>query len=209
MGIGPGIDPGALPFTPGPLSFGVGVVLKMTVTRWAEWGLDRLRTEGHSAAEPGQVLFPLLKATADLLMMPKELLIDHSVREELFAALTIRSMCILLEKFQPDDFAPDPVNPAILQDLATRLPESPELIQEVRLSYEVPNETIVALEKESDVDTDLDLEYDFDTASEDELDQIEKMYVGEEVPSRFSLLKELWIDRRDRKEKMSANAQIW
>ena len=34
------LDPRLLPFDKGPLSFGVGVNLKMAVTKWSDWAHD-------------------------------------------------------------------------------------------------------------------------------------------------------------------------
>ena len=36
----PPLDPKLLPFSKGPLSFGVGVNLKMAVSRWTDWAHD-------------------------------------------------------------------------------------------------------------------------------------------------------------------------
>ena len=56
-------------------------------------------------------LFPRLRATADLLMMPKEVLTDRAIRAEVVPGLALRRICALLARFQPDDFAPDPLPP--------------------------------------------------------------------------------------------------
>ena len=53
--------------------------------------------------------FPQLRATADLLMMPKEVLTDRSIRAEILPGLSLRRICTLLERFQPDDFSADPL----------------------------------------------------------------------------------------------------
>lgn len=39
-GAEPPLDPKLLPFSKGPLSFGVGVNLKMAVSRWTDWAHD-------------------------------------------------------------------------------------------------------------------------------------------------------------------------
>lgn len=56
-------------------------------------------------------LFPCLRATADLLMMPKEALIDRAIRAEVVPGLSLRRICQLLQRFVTDDFAPDPLPP--------------------------------------------------------------------------------------------------
>ena len=57
------------------------------------------------------MLFPCLRATADLLMMPKEVLTDRAIRAEVVPGLSLRRICQLLNRFLPDDFAPDPLPP--------------------------------------------------------------------------------------------------
>lgn len=53
--------------------------------------------------------FPQLRATADLLMMPKEVLTDRTIRAEVLPGLSLSRICAILERFQPDDFAADPL----------------------------------------------------------------------------------------------------
>lgn len=53
--------------------------------------------------------FPQLRATADLLMMPKEVLTDRTIRAEVLPGLSLSRICSILERFQPDDFAADPL----------------------------------------------------------------------------------------------------
>lgn len=42
-------------------------------------------------------------------MMPKEVLTDRSIRAEVLPGLSLRRICTLLERFQPDDFSADPL----------------------------------------------------------------------------------------------------
>ena len=56
-------------------------------------------------------LFPCLRATADLLMMPKEALTDRAIRAEVVPGLSLRRICQLLQRYVTDDFAPDPLPP--------------------------------------------------------------------------------------------------
>lgn len=42
-------------------------------------------------------------------MMPKEVLTDRSIRSEILPGLSLRRICTLLERFQPDDFSADPL----------------------------------------------------------------------------------------------------
>lgn len=68
--------------------------IKMAVTRWAEWAFEMNIKDNQAGSKPGQNLFPQLKAAADFLMMPKELLRDASVRQDVFVALPTRCATI-------------------------------------------------------------------------------------------------------------------
>ena len=57
------------------------------------------------------LLFPRLRAVADLLMMPKEVLTDRAIRSEVVPGLSLRVICTLLARFHPDDFAAEPLPP--------------------------------------------------------------------------------------------------
>lgn len=59
------------------------------------------------------MLFPCLRATADLLMMPKEVLTDRAIRAEVVPGLSLRRICQLLQRYVSDDFAPDPLPPGL------------------------------------------------------------------------------------------------
>ena len=60
------------------------------------------------------MLFPKLRATADLLMMPKEVLTDRAIRSEVVPGLPLHVICQLLARFQPDDLAREPLPPGAL-----------------------------------------------------------------------------------------------
>jgi hypothetical protein len=72
------LDPSLLPHPRGPLTFATGVSLKMAVSRLQRWAADcgvreeRLPPAGRSTEMSDYRLFPCLRATADLLMMPKQ-----------------------------------------------------------------------------------------------------------------------------------------
>lgn len=190
----PKIPPSCLPFKNGALTFGVGMHLKMAVTRWSEWAIEVHMKDPQHTGDPGQSFFPSLKASADLLMMPKELLTDASVRGELFAALSLRSMCILLEKFQPDEFAPDPVNPSVLRSLTARLNDEDEASGISVVLQEPP------FEGKGERDSDSDFEVGFDSESEEEMDTIVKAFASSDhTISRFELLKNHWLNHKDKR----------
>ena len=61
-------------------------------------------------SDPASLSVPGLMP-ADLLMMPKEVLTDRAIRAEVVPGLSLRRICQLLNRFLPDDFAPDPLPP--------------------------------------------------------------------------------------------------
>lgn len=71
-------------------------------------------------------LFPRLRAVADLLMMPKEALVDASVRLDVLPHLSLRSICGALSRFKPDDHAPDPLPPGLLDVLREQAEDEEE-----------------------------------------------------------------------------------
>jgi hypothetical protein len=58
--------------------------------------------------------FVLLRAVGDLLMLPKDMLMDKSVRKEVCPTLDLIFIRRILFNFQPDEFSPDPISPALL-----------------------------------------------------------------------------------------------
>ena len=61
------------------------------------------------------LLFPKLRATADLLMMPKEALTDRAIRNEVIPGLPLSTICELLTRFRPDELAQEPLQPGTLK----------------------------------------------------------------------------------------------
>ena len=55
------------------------------------------------------MLFRRLRSTCDLLMMPKEVLTDRHIREEVVPGLSVHKIMLILERFQPDDYASEPL----------------------------------------------------------------------------------------------------
>eukprot|EP00210_Caulerpa_lentillifera_P008411 g8023.t1 len=196
----PKLSPAVLPFKKGPLNFGVGMHLKMAVTQWSEWILLESNFKTLiKTGDPGQSFFPLLKASADVLMMPKELLTDSTVRGELFSALSLKSLCILLEKFQPDEFAPDPVDPEVLRSLTERLQDSPDSVSGSMANpklLEPPFEASIVDSDEGYYDLDGTGggdHHSFDSESEIALEALTKAFPSADSGvSRFEILKNQW-----------------
>eukprot|EP00897_Mesotaenium_endlicherianum_P006393 jgi/Mesen1/5782/ME000293S04939 len=140
-------DPRALPFPNGRLSFGHGLQLKIAIAAWSDVlyqmgkavrtlssslstakrpsrpstpngsGGGHQRVKSDLELDVGIEHFPLLKAMADLLMTPKEMLMDHGIRKEVCGGLGILLIQRIVYLFVPDDTAPDYVSPALLATL--------------------------------------------------------------------------------------------
>ncbi len=72
------------------------------ILQWAttEGGIQ----DSTIAGQGGASLFPLLKAAADLLMMPKELLMEPTIRRDTSQALSVRYgtvCCVNKPRFAP------------------------------------------------------------------------------------------------------------
>ncbi|KAL0019458.1 hypothetical protein WJX77_004963 [Trebouxia sp. C0004] len=190
------LDPKLLPFSKGPLSFGVGVNLKMAVSRWTDWAHDAGVREEKGVLE-GYSFFPQLRATADLLMMPKEVLTDRTIRAEVLPGLSLGRICSLLERFQPDDFAADPLPKGLLTSLHNETPPSevsPSAVGRLEAGYEPPSESQLLADGLIEP-----VSLEMDAESDDELDALSEMYDPENKGDgtyRYTLLRELWSSAR-------------
>ncbi|KAG2495436.1 hypothetical protein HYH03_006383 [Edaphochlamys debaryana] len=245
----PQLDDASLPFARGVLTFGGGMSVKMTVTRLQQWAAGQTVLGGSGAgAGPGAdaagvaggagsglsfnssgggggsgtgPLFPLLRAAADLLMMPKELLLDQAVRMDVGAALSMRSVLHILERFKPDEFAQDSISPAILESLQedAALPQMHlrSAAADANSGYAPPHDALVLRGVEAGAEP--GLEYDAD--SEDELEELAQVVARSSAASataaaaaagaaggprgssfaaaRFRLLHELWANGMPRR----------
>jgi hypothetical protein len=89
-------DPSVLPIPAGNLSFGAGAQLKNAVGNWSRWLIDLVGIDAEDSPRVGGdpqednnedvettfSSFPLLNTTNDLLMLPKDMLMDKSIRKE-------------------------------------------------------------------------------------------------------------------------------
>eukprot|EP00249_Psilotum_nudum_P022632 c28590_g1_i1 orf=315-3833(-) len=115
-------DPCVLPIRIGNLTFGAGAQLKNAERALSTWITNLVRNAGvssfveHSTEidEKGLISFPLLKSTGGLLMLPKDMLMDKSIRKEVCPALSLLEIRRLLLAFTPDEFSADPVSPSLL-----------------------------------------------------------------------------------------------
>ncbi|KAI8463417.1 MAG: hypothetical protein J3K34DRAFT_444097 [Monoraphidium minutum] len=194
----PVLDESMLFFGRGVLTFGTGMQLKMACTRLQQWafGEGGLRDIWAQLPEQGQALFRLLKGASDLLMMPKDMLLDDEIREDT-VALPVGTVAYICSRFAPDDYAPDRISPqvtAALQRAATMAgvdaSAPPALEVEADCTYYSPTDDMVM--EQVEIGNEPGLEYD--DVSEDELNAVSDLGAdfGVPPPLRFKLLHNLW-----------------
>ncbi|KAK9725737.1 hypothetical protein RND81_05G165500 [Saponaria officinalis] len=127
----PIVDSRVLPIPAGEFSFGSGAQLKNAVGNWSRWFEDTIGVEtGHFSEDhdseanddhPGSKTktecFRLLNELGDLLMLPKDLLMDSCIREEVCPSINLDVIKRILCYFTPDEFCPDPVPGEVLESL--------------------------------------------------------------------------------------------
>ncbi|KAL5545556.1 hypothetical protein UlMin_005243 [Ulmus minor] len=141
----PIVDSKVLPIPAGDLSFGSGAQLKNSIGNWSRWltdmfGMDADDTspeDEHGREDDERPVgdgepksFLLLNSLSDLLMLPKDMLMDQSIRKEVCPSISLPLIKRILCNFTPDEFCPDPVPGAVLEAL------NAESIIEQRLSRE-------------------------------------------------------------------------
>ncbi|KAE9590753.1 hypothetical protein Lalb_Chr20g0110981 [Lupinus albus] len=139
----PIVDSKVLTIPAGDLSFRSGAQLKNSVGTWSRWHTDMFgmdvedcsqeenennenddRNNGDSEPKP----FVLLNDLSDLLMLPKDMLMDRQVRQKVCPSISISLIIRILCNFTLDEFCPDAVLGAVLEAL------NAETIAERRLS---------------------------------------------------------------------------
>ncbi|KAI3811701.1 hypothetical protein L1987_21430 [Smallanthus sonchifolius] len=125
----PIVESRVLPIPAGDLSFSSGAQLKNAVGNWSRWlsdwfGLDTEDEHEHGTCEDVSEkdgksselkCFHLLNALSDLLMLPKDMLMDSSVRTEVCPSISLPLLKRILCNFTPDEFCPDSVPGAVLE----------------------------------------------------------------------------------------------
>ncbi|CAF1703028.1 hypothetical protein HID58_053199 [Brassica napus] len=116
-------DSRVLPIPCSITSFGSGALLKNSIGNWSRWLTDSFGIdddeENSSYVGTSFKTFILLKALSDLMMLPKDMLLNTCVRKEvcpMFGAPLIKRV---LNHFVPDEFCPDPVPVAVLEALVS------------------------------------------------------------------------------------------
>ncbi|OEL20151.1 hypothetical protein BAE44_0018831 [Dichanthelium oligosanthes] len=121
-------DPKVLPIPSGKFSFGAGVQLKNAIGSWSRsltdlFGMDMddypevENVHGENGFAESRKPFYLLNALSDLLMLPKDVLMDTSTRKELCPTFSSSIIKNILLGFAPDEFCPDPIQDSLLEAL--------------------------------------------------------------------------------------------
>ncbi|RLM74238.1 uncharacterized protein C2845_PM15G18600 [Panicum miliaceum] len=124
----PIVDPKVLPIPAGDLSFGSGAQLKNSIGNWSRWLTDKFGIDDDDSdigndddderrGAPESKSFQLLNELSDLLMLPKDMLLEKSIRKEVCPSIGLQLVTRILCNFTPDEFCPDPVPSRVLEEL--------------------------------------------------------------------------------------------
>eukprot|EP00267_Zea_mays_P051635 XP_020404610.1 uncharacterized protein LOC109944308 [Zea mays] len=124
----PIVNPKVLPIPAGDLSFGSGAQLKNSIGNWSRWLTDKLGIDHDDSEDIGEVederraaaetkSFQLLNELSDLLMLPKDMLLEKSIRKEVCPSIGLQLVTRILCNFTTDEFCPDPVLSTVLEEL--------------------------------------------------------------------------------------------
>ncbi|GJW01735.1 putative NT-type C2 domain-containing protein [Tanacetum coccineum] len=118
-------DARVLPISSGKASFGAGAQLKNAIGNWSRWltdlfGIDDDPLEDENDDRKTDASFKsfyLLNALSDLMMLPKDMLLDSTVRKEVCPAFGSPIIRRMLDTFVPDEFCPDRIPEAVFKAL--------------------------------------------------------------------------------------------
>ncbi|KAF7801680.1 uncharacterized protein G2W53_040791 [Senna tora] len=125
-------DPKVLPIPPGKSSFGAGALLKTAIGNWSRWLTDLfgMDDDDYDSSEDTDGLdnndgrqntsfksFHLLNALSDLLMLPKDMLLNSSIRKEVCPMFSTPLIKRILDNFVEDEFCPDPIPAVVFEAL--------------------------------------------------------------------------------------------
>lgn len=123
-------DSKVLPIPSGKLSFGAGAQLKNAIGNWSRWLTDLFGMDEDDSPQDENdqesdrpnlsapfMSFRLLYALSDLLMLPKDMLLERTIRKEVCPTFSSSVIKRILNSFQPDEFCPDPIPDAVLEAL--------------------------------------------------------------------------------------------
>lgn len=119
-----------LPVPSGKSSFGAGAQLKNAIGNWSRkladlFGMDEEESPQDENSQKDDKVdvaasmkpFYLLNALSDLLMLPKDMLLERTIRKEVCPAFSSTIVKQILDGFLPDEFCPDPIPDDVLEAL--------------------------------------------------------------------------------------------
>ncbi|XP_028553935.1 uncharacterized protein LOC110093063 isoform X2 [Dendrobium catenatum] len=128
----PIVDQKVLPVPAGDLSFGSGAQLKNSIGSWSRWltdwfgmdvdnsvddeGIDN-KDDDRTTKDTKSKCFGLLNQLSDLLMLPKDMLLERKIRKEVCPSIGLPLLTRILCNFTPDEFCPEPVPGIVLEEL--------------------------------------------------------------------------------------------
>ncbi|XP_071688010.1 uncharacterized protein [Rutidosis leptorrhynchoides] len=119
-----------LPIPADDLSFGSGAQLKKAVGNLSKFLTDKFSVNNNGDPANEQKWFSHLNSLSHLLMVPKDMLMDRSIRAEICPSISLSLLNQILDNFTPDEFCPDPVPDTVLEAI------NAEFLNESRLSKE-------------------------------------------------------------------------
>ncbi|TKY46404.1 hypothetical protein E2542_SST28443 [Spatholobus suberectus] len=127
-------DRKVLPIPPGKSSFGAGAQLKTVIGSWSRWLTDLFGMDDDDSiedkADPDNSeerqnasfkSFSLLNALSDLLMLPKDMLLSASIRNEVCPMFNATLIKKILDNFVPDELCPYPVPSNVFEALNSEI----------------------------------------------------------------------------------------
>ncbi|XP_047332114.1 uncharacterized protein LOC124935738 [Impatiens glandulifera] len=193
----PIVDSKVLPIPAGDLSFGSGAQLKTAVGNWSIFlnelfGID----DDVSSSNWGQ--FQLLNDLSNLLMLPKDLLTDSSIREEVCPSISLPVVKRILCNFIPDELCPDIVPGAILEAINAECTVQRLSGSHLAITFPYAAASVVytapSLTKQVVVEASSSIETNGYTSQEEEDGELEERNCNGcyEKAARYELLREVW-----------------
>uniref|UniRef100_A0A1J3K547 Dilute domain-containing protein n=1 Tax=Noccaea caerulescens TaxID=107243 RepID=A0A1J3K547_NOCCA len=230
----PILDSKVLPIPAGDLSFGSGAQLKNAIGNWSRcltemFGINsddslakekRNREDDHHHVESqasDRKAFVLLNELSDLLMLPKDMLMERSIREEICPSISLPLIKRILCNFTPDEFCPDHVPGAVLEELNSAESDGDGKVSEESFPYAassvsyMPPSTMDVAEKVGEAAqgklsrNNVSMIQRKGYTSDEELEELDSPltsivdkssdFIGSETTSnaRYKLLREMWV----------------
>jgi len=127
MMLSPSDDPERNAMLPGggALTFSAGAELKRAISALSAAAVST------GLGTSVDALIPKLRATADVCMIPKDALVDAKLRADIVChKLSTKTLAAIVTKFRPDDFAPQPVDPSVIESIVSSLNDKTTVVDE-------------------------------------------------------------------------------